>query len=268
FRPDDPPFRLTSDAVRARLLDGLGVDRLAVIPFEPSLMRMSPAHFARQVLVEGLGITHVTVGADFCFGRGRKGTPAILEALGRALGFGVSVLALVGDETAGTGQFSSTAAREAVQAGRMQDAAAILGRTHLVAGRVAHGDKRGRTLGYPTANLAFADQLVPAFGVYAARVSVLEGAHAGTYDAVASIGERPTFGKNVPNFEVHLFDFAGDLYDAEIEVALVAFQRGEIAYEGREALIAQMDRDSAEARAILAGDGAPPETPASLTRTA
>ncbi|MEO1274444.1 MAG: bifunctional riboflavin kinase/FAD synthetase [Pseudomonadota bacterium] len=271
FRPDDPPFRLTGDAARARILAGLGVERLAVLPFDAAIMRMSPATFAKQVLSEGLGVAHVTVGADFHFGRGREGTPAILGFLGRALGFEVTVLAMVGDETAqgsadGEG-FSSTDARRAIRAGRMAEAEAILGRPHAICGPVVRGDQRGRTLGYPTANLAFADQLIPAYGVYATCVTVLTGAHAGVYDGVASIGERPTFGVNAPNFEVHLFDFAGDLYGAEIEVALIAFLRGEIAYEGPEKLIAQMDRDSAQARALLAKRAESPDTPVSLTRT-
>ncbi|MEM9782264.1 MAG: bifunctional riboflavin kinase/FAD synthetase [Pseudomonadota bacterium] len=274
FSPDSAPFRLTTDAERARQLALLGVERLAVLAFDGRLHRLSPASFARDVLSSGLGIAHVTVGADFRFGRGRLGTPGMLSRLGRALGFGVTVLPLVGDETsaeiaaeandqrsqtvngegdAATGLFSSTAARQAVQAGRMADAAAILGRPHAVTGPVIRGDQRGRTLGYPTANLDFGMQVIPAFGVYAARVVVLEGAHAGTYDGVASIGERPTFGINAPNFEVHLFDFSGDLYTTPIAVELVAFLRGEAAYRDAETLIAQMDRDSAEARDILAG---------------
>ncbi|MEL6266542.1 MAG: bifunctional riboflavin kinase/FAD synthetase, partial [Pseudomonadota bacterium] len=255
FRPDGPPFRLTTDAARTRLLEGLGVERLAVIPFTRGLSAMAPARFAGDVLARGLGIAHVAVGADFRFGRGRTGDAAILRALGRVLGFGVSVLALVGDEEAAEGgeQFSSTAARAAIREGRLAEAATILGRSHAVEGVVVRGDQRGRHLGYPTANLAFDRQLVPAYGVYAARVAVLEGPHRGVHDGVASIGERPTFGTNAPNFEVHLFDFAGDLYGAPISVELVAFLRGEIAYAGAEALIAQMDRDSAEARQILAG---------------
>ncbi|MEM6972862.1 MAG: bifunctional riboflavin kinase/FAD synthetase [Pseudomonadota bacterium] len=275
FRPDDPPFRLTTDGHRARLLAALGVERLAVLGFDRNLSRLAPASFVTEMLQSGLGVAHVTVGADFRFGRGRLGTPAMLAALGRASGIGVTVLPLVGDETVAeiapqpgmddgetgddtlhhtprpSGQFSSTAARRAIAEGRMAEAAAILGRPHAVTGPVVQGDQRGRDLGYPTANLAFGSQMIPAHGVYATRVRVLEGPHAGAYDGVASIGERPTFGVNAPNFEVHLFDFRGDLYGAEIEVDLIALLRGEIAFDGAAALIAQMDRDSAEARAIL-----------------
>lgn len=249
FQPDAAPFRLTTDAERTRLLGEIGVERLAVLPFDATLSAMAPATFVTEVLAQGLGIAHLVVGADFCFGRGRAGDAAMLSKLGPSLGFGVTVLPMVGDET---GEYSSTAARAALRAGAMAEAAAILGRPHAVTGPVIQGDQRGRTLGYPTANLAFGEQIVPAYGVYAARVSVLEGPHCGTYPAVASIGERPTFGTNAPNFEVHLFDFAGDLYGAPIVAELIAFLRGEVAYEGPEALIAQMDRDSAEARAILA----------------
>ncbi|MEM7527654.1 MAG: bifunctional riboflavin kinase/FAD synthetase [Pseudomonadota bacterium] len=248
FQPNAAPFRLTTDSERARLLEELGVDRLAVLPFDRALSGMSPGSFARDVLARGLGVSHLVVGADFRFGRGRAGDAAMLAALGRLLGFGVTVMPMVGDET---GDYSSTAARTAICKGEMAEAAAILGRPHAVTGRVSQGDQRGRTLGYPTANLSFDEQLVPAYGVYAARVLVLDGPHAGRYDGVASIGERPTFGKNAPNFEVHLFDFSGDLYGAAIVAELVSMLRGELAYDGAEALIAQMDRDSAEARAIL-----------------
>ncbi|MEM7499393.1 MAG: bifunctional riboflavin kinase/FAD synthetase [Pseudomonadota bacterium] len=248
FQPDAPPFRLTDDAERERLLALAGVERLAVLPFDRALAGMSPGRFAREVLAEGLGVAHLTIGADFRFGRGRAGDAAMLKQLGQTLGFAVSVLPLVGDET---GDYSSTAARGAIRKGAMDEAAAILGRPHAVTGQVVLGDQRGRTLGYPTANLAFGEQLVPAYGVYAARVQVLEGPHKGRHDGVASIGERPTFGVNAPNFEVHLFDFTGDLYGTPIVAELVAFLRPEVAYEGPEALIRQMDRDSAEARAIL-----------------
>ncbi|MEO0823910.1 MAG: riboflavin kinase, partial [Pseudomonadota bacterium] len=188
-------------------------------------------------------------GSDFRFGRGRAGNAALLRDLGRALGFGVEVLDLVGDEA---GEYSSTAARAAIRSGRMEDAATILGRWHAVTGSVVKGDQRGRELGYPTANLDFGAQVIPRYGVYAAEVAVLAGPHAGTYPGVASIGERPTFGINAPNFEVHLFDFQGDLYGTPITARLVRFLRDELAFDGVEALIAQMDRDSAEAREALA----------------
>ena len=128
----------------------------------------------------------------------------------------------------------------------------MLGHWHRIEGPVRHGDKRGRTLGYPTANLSLDGLAPPRFGVYAVRVDVLEGPHKGRYDGVASLGVRPMFGRNEPNFEVHLFDFAGDLYGSRVSAALVAWLRPELTFDGLPALIAQMDADSREARARLA----------------
>ncbi len=254
FQPDAPPFRLTSPAERVRVLRALGVDRLHELRFDADLAAMEAEVFAREVLGAGLGLSHLVVGQDFRFGRGRRGTAALLAEIGPDCGYEVRVEPM---REGPAGAFSSTAIRAALREGRMRDAAAQLGRWHAVAGPVEQGDRRGRELGYPTANLAFGDQLVPRFGVYAALVEVHEGPHRGIWEGVASIGERPTFGVNAPNFEVHLFDFAGDLYGAEISAALVAFLRGEERFESAEALIAQMDRDSEEARAALAGRGAP-----------
>lgn len=249
FQPEAPSFLLTTAEERARLIAAAGVDRLHVLEFGAALSSMSPEAFARDVIAGGLGLSHVVVGEDFRFGHKRAGDAAMLRRLGQDLGFGVTILHLVGDEA---GDFSSTAARIAVEQGDMAGAAAILGRWHSVSGRVAKGDQRGRDLGYPTANLSFGAQIQPRFGVYAARVEVLEGAHAGAHDGVASIGIRPTFGVNAPNFEVHLFDFAGDLYGAPISAGLVRFLRPELRFDGVETLIEQMDRDSADARAALA----------------
>jgi riboflavin kinase/FMN adenylyltransferase len=178
----------------------------------------------------------------------------MLAELGPALGFGVAVEPM---RAGPGGPFSSSAIRSHLREGRVAEAAAALGRWHTVSGPVIEGDRRGRELGYPTANLAFGDQLVPRFGIYAARVAVHDGNHAGRHDGVASIGERPTFGRNAPNFEVHLFDFAGDLYGAEISAGLVAWLRPEERFASAEALVAQMHRDSLAARSALAESGAP-----------
>jgi riboflavin kinase/FMN adenylyltransferase len=165
------------------------------------------------------------------------------------LGFTVSIQHILKGET---DEYSSTAVRVHLEEGRCDAAAAQLGRWHAVSGPVILGDQRGRDLGYPTANLAFGEQIIPRYGIYAARVQVLDGPHAGIHDGVASIGERPTFGVNAPNFEVHLFDFDGDLYGTEISAGLVSYLRGEERFDSAEALTAQMDRDSALARARLA----------------
>lgn len=248
FRPDRPPFRLAASPERARLLARLGVDATVELTFDVDLAALEPETFVGDVLAKGLGLAHVTVGENFRFGRARRGTAELLASLAAAAGMGATVLPLAGDGT----PWSSSAVRAAVEAGDCAAAAAALGRWHGVSGRVAEGDKRGRTLGYPTANLAFGKQVVPRFGVYAARVAVHDGPQAGTYDGVASIGARPTFGENVPNFEIHLFGFSGDLYGAEMTASLVSFLREELAFDGAETLIAQMDEDSREARAVLA----------------
>jgi len=255
FQPKAPAFRLTSPEERWRILARLGLARVHVLEFDAALAATEPEAFVAEVLVGGLGLAHVVVGEDFRFGRARRGDAALLRRAGAALGMSVSVLAAVSGPA---GPYSSSAVRAMLADGRCRDAADQLGRWHTVSGPVIKGDQRGRTLGYPTANLAFGEQLVPRYGVYAAEVEVHDGPHAGLHRGVASIGERPTFGVNAPNFEVHLLDFSGDLYGAEISVGLVAHLRDEIAYEGAEALIAQMDRDSqAAAEALRRAPGQP-----------
>ena len=254
FQPDAPPFRLTTPAEKARLLRAAGVDLLYNLTFDRALAGMEAEDFVREVLHGGLGLKHIVVGADFHFGKGRKGDATMLRAMSGDLGFGVTIQDMVGDEA---GDYASTAIRVLIEDGRCAEAARQLGRWHSVAGPVIKGDQRGRDLGYPTANLAFGEQLVPRYGIYAAWVEVLEGPHAGRHAGVASIGERPTFGINAPNFEVHLFDFASDLYGTEISVGLVRRLRGEEKFESIDALVAQMDHDSAEARSVLAGASLP-----------
>lgn len=249
FAPEAPPFRLTDSATRARRLEKLGVDVLFELGFDAGLAALSAEDFARDVIAGGLGLSHVVVGADFRFGKGREGDVATLDELGRRFGFGVSVAALVGDEE---GEISSTSIRSALSAGRPQDAARMLGHWHRIEGLVSHGEKRGRDLGFPTANLPLAGLHLPRFGVYAVLVDVLDGPHAGSYRGAASLGVRPTFGVNAPNLEIHLLDFAGDLYGARLSVALVAFQRPELAFDGVEALVAQMHADCDESRRLLA----------------
>ncbi len=253
FQPDAPPFRLSTPDEKARLIASYGVDLLVNLPFDRAMAGMEADAFVRKVLHEGLELKHIVVGADFRFGKARVGDAVLLRQIGAELGIGVTIHQLVGDDA---GEFASTAVRVMVEEGRCEDAARALGHWHKVSGPVVKGDQRGRDLGYPTANLAYGDQLVPRYGVYATWVDVLEGPHKGRYAGVASLGERPTFGINAPNFEVHLFDFAGDLYGTEISVCLVSFLRDEVAYVDAPALIAQMDRDSDAARAVLASTGA------------
>lgn len=249
FRPSEPPFRLTTARERARRLAALGVEHVFELPFDAALARMGPEAFVTEILSERLGLRHLAAGQDFRFGKGRAGDGALLARICPGLGIGLDLLDLVSDEE---GVVSSSAIRTHLRAGDCVGAARLLGRWPGLTGPVVRGDQRGRTLGYPTANLDPGEQLLPRYGVYAAEVTVLEGPHAGRYPGVASLGERPQFGVNTPNFEVHLFDFVGDLYGAEIDCALLAFLRPEARFASVDALIAQMDRDSADARAILA----------------
>lgn len=250
FQPDAPPFRLTTEAQKARKLAALGVERLFVLPFDTRLSSLGAEAFAEDVLARGVRARHVVVGRDFRFGKGREGDVAALAAFGERFGFTVEVVEKLG-ETEGE-VFSSSAARAALQEGRPRDAARILGDWHRIDGPVERGDQRGRDLGYPTANQALpTEALHPAYGIYAVRVEVCDGPHQGRYDGVASLGLRPTFDKTVPNFETFIFDFSGDLYGAALSVSLCDYLRPEIRFDGIEPLIRQMDVDSAQAREIL-----------------
>ena len=245
---DDPPFRLMNAESRANRLARHGVSHLYELPFGPVLAGLTPEEFAREVLAEGLGAVHVAVGADFRFGRDRAGDAETLTSLGAALGFGVTVVPMVAE---GGERASSTAIRAALAEGRPRDAEAMLGHWHRIEGEVLHGAKRGRELGYPTANMTVDGLHLPRLGVYAVLVDVLTGPHRGSYRGVASLGVRPMFGDNTPNLETHLFDFAGDLYGQHLSVALVEYLRPELKFDSLDALIAQIDADSAAAKVIL-----------------
>lgn len=248
FAPDAPPFRLMNPEARANRLARLGVDHLYQLPFGPVLAGLTPETFAREILLEGLGVSHVTVGEDFCFGHKRAGNSETLRDLGTQLGFGVTIAPLVGESD----RYSSSAIRTALTEGRPRDAAHMLGHWHRIEGEVLHGDARGRDLGFPTANMTIARLHPPKFGVYAVMVDVLTGPFKGTYKGVSSLGVRPTFGENVPNLETFIFDFSGSLYGEHLSVALVEFLRPELKFTDIGALIEQMNADSAQARAILA----------------
>jgi riboflavin kinase / FMN adenylyltransferase len=249
FAPEAPPFRLMNAETRAHRLERLGVEILYEIPFDRSLVALSPREFARDVLHDGLGLAHVVVGYDFRFGRDRAGDAATLAELGTEFGYGVAVADLLREDGF---EVSSTRIRAALSDGDPRLAAAMLGHRHRIDGPVIAGARRGRELGYPTANMALEGLHLPRFGVYAVTVDVLSGPHGGSYDGVASLGVRPMFGKNRPNLETHLFDFSGDLYGSHLSVGLVSFLRGEERFDGVEALVAQMHRDAGAARAALA----------------
>ncbi len=248
FAPAAPSFRLMNAEARANRLAKLGVAHLYELPFDATLASLTPEAFARDVLATGLGISHVVVGSDFRFGKGRAGTAADLQALGLVHGFQTTIATLV--QMAGQ-DISSTAIREALSEGRPRDAAAMLGHWHRIEGEVIHGEKRGRQLGYPTANMDVSGLHLPKFGVYAVRVDVLTGSQAGHYIGAASLGVRPMFGTNMPNLESFLFDFEGDLYGHHLSVALVDYLRPEMKFDGLPALMDQMKADCQKARDIL-----------------
>jgi riboflavin kinase/FMN adenylyltransferase len=249
FAADAQPFRLMSATARAARLEKLGVDMLYQLNFNSALASLTPRRFAEAVIRDGLGLVNVVVGADFCFGKGRAGSVADLQAFGAEMGFGVTVAELM--ETDGV-TVSSTAIRQALSEGRPRDAAKLLGHWHRIDGAVIGGEQRGRELGYPTANMSIEGLHPPKFGVYAVLVDVRSGPHKGSYKGAASIGVRPMFNGQVPNIETFIFDFKGDLYGTELSVALVEYLRPEMKFDGLEALITQMDADCVTSREILA----------------
>ncbi|MFC7378486.1 bifunctional riboflavin kinase/FAD synthetase [Brevundimonas sp. GCM10030266] len=247
FQPEAAPFRLMTPDQMARALEPLGVDRLYLLPFDGEMAAMTDEQFAREVLGDGLGIAHAAVGFDFTFGKGRTGSPEALRRYGETAGFTVSVAERL-DDADGL-KLSSSAVREALKAGDMTRAAAILGRPFVVEGEVIHGDKRGRTIGVPTANVSLGGYMRPAYGVYATRTRLPDGR---LIDGVANLGVRPMYPTEDPLLEVWLFDFNEDLYGQTVETELFAFLRGELKFDGLDALKVQIDRDAADARAALA----------------
>lgn len=246
FQPDAPPFRLQSAGQRARALKALGVDEVFEIGFDAALARSTDEEFAQAVLHDALGARHVSVGADFHFGRKRMGDVETLKSFGRKLGFGVGVVAPVGEAGA---RYSSTAIRTAIAAGDMETAAAQLSRPWAIEGEVQRGFQRGRGFGFATANVALCDYQRPRLGIYAVRVRLGEEWR----DGVASVGVNPTVGALPdPVLEAHLFDFDAELYGQTIEVALIAFLRDEAHFADVDVLKAQMAKDLEAAKAALA----------------
>ncbi len=248
FQPDAPDFRLMSADARATRFEKLGVDQLYELPFNAELAAKPAEDFVRDVLRDGLGIRHLVVGADFRFGKGRTGDAKLLQKMGETHGFGVTIAPLVTDAQ---GDYSSTAIRKELREGKPECAARILGHWHRIEGIVEKGDQRGRDLGFPTANLSMKGLHLPKFGVYAVFFDVLSGPHKGTYLGAASLGERPTFGINAPNLEVHVLDFESDLYGTHVSVALVDYLRPEAKFDNIDDLIVTMKDDCVKCRAIL-----------------
>jgi riboflavin kinase/FMN adenylyltransferase len=245
FRPDTPPFRLTSLDQRQRLFEAAGADAMIVFSFGAALAATPADEFISANLLGLIGAAGVVTGEDFTFGRGRGGNVVVLEAAGARLGFSVDSVGPVSDPA---GPISSSRIREALKAGDCETAARLLTRPFAIEGVVEHGDKRGRTIGYPTANLALGSYLRPRFGIYAVR-----GRLAGrrVVDGAANLGIRPTFEPPRELLEPYFFDFAGDLYGRSIEVELISFLRPEAKYDSLDALTAQMAADCDEARRRL-----------------
>jgi riboflavin kinase/FMN adenylyltransferase len=253
FMPQAAPFRLTPLRVKEREIARLGVDLLFVQHFDLAFAKRSAESFIAELLIGAIGISHVVVGHDATFGHRRRGTAEMLREAGRTHGFGVSVVGQVyGPDGAA---YSSTRIRELLREGTPREAAAQLGRLWEIDGRVMVGDRRGRTIGFPTANIGLGEYLRPAFGVYAVRVSGdgTDDPFAGrSIPGVANIGLRPTVGTPEPRLEVHLFDIAADLYGRHLRVSLVEFIRPERKFAGLDALKTQIAEDAAKARAMLA----------------
>lgn len=247
FQPELAPFRLTPFPMKARLIGALGADFLFTQGFDLAYAQTTADDFIQNTLVRTLDVRHIVIGHDYAFGKGRTGTPESLRRAGASMGFGVTELAAV---TARSGVIlSSTAARDAIREGRMADAAAILGRTWAIEGPVEHGEKRGRTIGFPTANVVLTDTLRPRPGVYA--VSVRIGDDPDIRHGVANCGRRPTFDGKGTVLEVHLFDFAETLYDRRLHVAFARFLRDERKFDDVAALRRQIVEDAAAARRYL-----------------
>jgi len=246
FVPDTGPFRLTLLPAKARLLEECGVQAVLAQRFDPAFAAITAQAFIDNVLLQGLGARHVVCGYDFTFGARRGGNVERLREMAAERAFGVTVL----DPVTHEGEiYSSTRIREALRAGWASEASDLLGHHWEIEGVVEQGDRRGRTIGFPTANVALGEHLRPRFGVYAVRALV-----GGQWrDGVANLGRRPTVGKLQENFEVHLFDFAGDLYGQVLRVQLIDFIRPEMKFSGLDALKAQIAADGEAARRLLAG---------------
>ena len=245
FSPNSPQFRLTDEAAKLRLLAGAGLAGAVVMTFDKRRAGTSAQDFIHHDLIERLGVSGIAVGYDFHFGKGRVGSPSLLVSEAPRLGIEVDVQAHIDiDER----PVSSSAIRMALAEGQIEDATAMLGGPWFTSGLVIHGEKRGRELGYPTANIRLDKNCLLKHGIYAVRV----GRGALRFEGVASFGRRPTFDNGAPLLEIFLFDFDGDLYGTTLDIAFIGFIRDELKFDSADALVRQMDDDSARARAALA----------------
>ena len=252
FRPQRESFRLTPFRTKARHIEALGVDLLFALHFDRDFAKRTAEQFIDEILVRGLGASHVIVGYDFVFGNQRRGTAAFLVDQARARGFAVTI---VERETASGGEaYSSTRIREYLTGARPREAAKLLGRWWEIDGRVEHAAGVGKSLGYPTANLPLADYLRPTPGIYAAFAGIEDGKRTEWHPAAAYFGRRPTLGEHALGLEAYLIDFAGELYGRHLRLALVDYLRPDATFAGLDALKAQIGDDVARARRILAAE--------------
>ena len=247
FRPEAPPFRLTTLEQRAKLFTEAGADAMLVFNFNERLARVTPAEFVDDWLIARVGATHIVTGQDFTFGRNRSGNVAVLAELCNARGLTTEAVPAVTDAR---GPVSSSRIRAALVAGRPEEAARLLTRPFRIQGVVQHGDAVGRQIRFPTANIDLDRYLRPAYGVYAVRGLMPDGR---VLNGAANLGIRPSFEPPKELLEVHFFDIAEDLYGQTIEVELIAYLRPEAKYEGLDPLVAQIAADCVEAKRILAG---------------
>ncbi|MGY2734998.1 bifunctional riboflavin kinase/FAD synthetase [Sphingomonas sp. UYP23] len=248
FQPDSAPFRLTTLDQRERLFAAAGADAMIVFAFDAGLAALTATEFVDDRLIDKIGVGGVVTGEDFTFGKAKSGNVAVLATLGVTNGFAVETVGAVSLDGV---PVSSSRIRDLLKAGDPRGAAKLLTRPFTVAGTVQHGDKLGRTIGYPTANLDMGKYLRPAYGIYAVRGRLPDGR---VLDGAANLGIRPSFDPPKELLEPYFFDFAEDLYGQRIEVELIDYLRPEAKFDTLEALTAQMDADCARARAILAGE--------------
>lgn len=249
FSPNTPQFRLTDERAKLRLLAGTGLQGAVVMTFDKTRAGTTAPEFIHHDLIQRLGVSGIAVGYDFHFGKGRVGSPSLLVNEAPRLGIEVDVQPHVDVEER---PVSSSAIRMALAEGQIEEASLMLGGPWFVTGEVIHGEKRGRDLGYPTANIRLDKNCGLKHGIYAVRVARGQGKDQVRFDGVASFGRRPTFDNGAPLLEIFLFDFDGDLYGTVLDVAFIGFIREEFKFDSVEALITRMDEDSSRARSILA----------------
>jgi len=249
FNPDQDEFCLTSFRTKAHLLENFGVDNLFVLSFDKKIAQLAAQDFVTDILIKNLGARHIFVGYDYRFGVGRSGTASLLQQMGKAKGFGVTIVEKV---MAGDQIYSSTNIRDFLKKGDVRRSADQLGHWWHVEGHVLHGDQRGRSLDFPTANLSMAGYIKPKLGVYAVRVIIAVGPAKGLWHGAANLGNRPTFNKNELMLEAHIFDFEHDIYGLPIKVEFVDFIRPEQKFDGLDSLKQQIAKDCLRAKEILA----------------